>query len=120
MVVKVETAEEKPGNEVRLVGRVSKVPEARQLPSGDTVVTFRVIVPRTARRGGRDPKGVDALECSAWSARARRTAVRLAPEDLVEVHGALRRRFFRSGAAVQSLVEVEVGSVRVIRRASSA
>ena len=38
-------------NSVHLVGRVTATGEPRELPSGDTVLTMRVVVPRTARRG---------------------------------------------------------------------
>src|SRR5689334_15834033 len=59
-------------NSVRLVGRVSAVGEARELPSGDTVHTLRVVVPRAvvARRaskgddGGR--AGVDTIDVACW------------------------------------------------------
>ena len=105
-------------NSIRLVGRVSQPPEERELPSGDRVCTFRVIVPRTVRSGERQT--VDALECAAWTARARRTAATWSPDDVVEVNGALRRRFFQSGAGRVSRVEVEVSSVRTVRRAATA
>jgi single-strand DNA-binding protein len=105
-------------NEVRLVGRVSQDPEERVLPSGDTVWTFRVVVPRE-RGDARSRQTVDALECSAWSARARRSASSWAADDVVEVVGALHRRFFRAGGAVASRVEVEMASGKVIRRAAN-
>lgn len=105
-------------NEVRLVGRVSQEPEERILPSGDVVWTFRVVVPRD-RTGGRSRQSVDALECAAWAARARRSVSAWAVDDVVEVVGSLRRRFFRSAGAVASRVEVEMTSGRVIRRAAS-
>jgi single-strand DNA-binding protein len=103
-------------NEVRLVGRVSRAPEERVLPSGDPVWTFRVVVPRTGN-SGRSRQRVDALECAAWSARARRTVRSWSADDTVEVIGALRRRFFRSAGAVASRVEVEMTTGRIIRRA---
>lgn len=105
-------------NEVRLVGRLSQPPEERVLPSGDTVWTFRVVVPREgATKRPRQP--VDALECAAWSARSRRSVSGWGAGDVVEVVGPLRRRFFRAGGAVASRVEVEMASGRVIRRATS-
>lgn len=104
-------------NQVRLVGRISQRPEERVLPSGDSVWTFRVVVARSA--GGRSRQSVDALECAAWSARARRSVSGWGADDVVEVTGSLRRRFFRSGGAVASRVEVEMASGRVIRRAGS-
>lgn len=105
-------------NEVRLVGRISQAPEQRTLPSGDVLWTFRVIVTRSDDSGGR--QRVDALECAAWSPRAQRSVARWGPDDLVEVCGALRRRFFRSGAGPASRVEVEMTRGRLIRRAATA
>lgn len=105
-------------NEVRLVGRLSQPPEERVLPSGDTVWTFRVVVARPPGRA-RSRQTVDALECAAWTARARRSVATWSAGDVVEVVGALHRRFYRSGAAVGSRVEVEMSSGRLIRRASS-
>lgn len=104
-------------NEVRLVGRVSRPPDERVLPSGDVVWTFRVVVGREP--GGRSRQSVDALECAAWTARARRSVRVWSEGDVVEVTGSLRRRFFRAGAAVSSRVEVEMASGRLIRRAAS-
>ena len=105
-------------NEVRLIGRISRDPEERVLPSGDSVWTFRVVVPR---EGGpaRSRQAVDALECAAWTPRARRSVSSWAADDVVEVVGALHRRFFRAGGAAASRVEVEMTSGKVIRRAAN-
>ncbi len=105
-------------NEVRLVGRVSQQPEERVLPSGDAVWTFRVVVPRAAVPGRRAQ--VDALDCAAWSPRARRSAAAWSVDDVVEVSGALRRRFFRAAGGPASRFEVEMERGRLIRRAGSA
>ena len=105
-------------NEVQLVGRLSQAPEERVLPSGDSVWTFRVVVPR--QRGvSKSRQAVDAIECAAWSARARRSVSTWSADDVVQVTGELHRRFFRAGGAVASRVEVEMSSGRVIRRAGS-
>ena len=103
-------------NEVRLVGRVSQAPQERVLPSGDVLWTFRVVVPRP---DGSGRPSVDALECAAWSSRARRSVASWQPDDVVEVSGAIRRRFFRTGGGPASRVEVEMSRGRVIRRAGS-
>ena len=105
-------------NEVRLVGRISQPPEERVLPSGDSVWTFRVVVPRQAG-AARSRQSVDALECAAWGARPRRSVSGWSADDVVEVVGSLHRRFFRAGGAVGSRVEVEMTSGRLIRRAVS-
>lgn len=107
-----------PVNEVRLVGRISQQPEERLLPSGDTVWTFRVVVARTGDRG-RSRQTVDSLECAVWTGRVRRSVAAWGVDDVVEVSGAMRRRFFRAGGAAASRVEVEVTSGRLIRRAAT-
>jgi single-strand DNA-binding protein len=101
-------------NEVRLVGRLTAEPETKEMPSGDTLVAFRVVVPRVP-----DPKRrttVDALECVAWTPRTKRSVASWRLGDTVEVTGQLRRRFFRGAAGPVSRVEVEVTKARVVRR----
>lgn len=112
-----ELSEGLAANEVRLVGRVSGRPEERVLPSGDRLVTFRVVVTRHQPRGRQT---VDALECVAWTARCRRSVARWDDGDVVELSGSLRRRFYRAGAATVSRVEVETSRARIIRRAATA
>lgn len=104
-------------NEVRLTGRLSAQPEARELPSGDTVVVFRVVVDRAPDK--RSKVSVDAIECTAWSSRARRAVLQRTVGDVVSVEGSLRRRFFRTAAGPASRVEVEASRVTVVRRARS-
>ncbi len=102
-------------NEVRLRGRVTLAPEARVLPSGDTVVSFRVSVPRP---DGAARPGADWVDCAVWTARLRQRVGRWQVGDEVSVEGALRRRVFRSGGGVVPLVEVEVRAVqRAVSRA---
>ena len=105
-------------NEVRLVGRLSQAPEERVLPSGDAVWTFRVVVPRPA--GGRTRQRVDALDCAVWGGRVRASVPTWTADDVVEVTGQLRRRFFSTGGPPVSRVEVEVTSGRLVRRAGRA
>lgn len=106
-------------NEVRLVGRLSQAPVERVLPSGDVLWSFRVVVPRAGPgRSGR--AGVDALDCAAWSGRARRSVRSWQPGDVVQVVGSVRRRFFRTEAGPASRVEVDVSEARLVRRAARA
>ena len=102
-------------NEVRLVGRLATDPQQGELPTGDTVWNLRVIVDRPAA-AVRGPARVDALECAVWAGRLKRSVPSWRAGDVVEVAGALRRRFFRSGGAVASRFEVELTSGKVIRR----
>ena len=102
-------------NDVHLVGRVSAEPVSRELPSGDVLVTIRVVVPRppvSRQVEGRRPASIDTIEVACFSGPTRRSAGTIQVDDTVEVWGALRRRFFRSGAAVQSRYEVEASRLR--------
>jgi single-strand DNA-binding protein len=101
-----------PANDVHLAGRVSAVPQERQLPSGDTVVSFRLIVPRTRAAQRRTRQRVDTVECSVWTSRLRRSALALSAGDEVTVSGELRRTFRRGGGGVTSWVTVDVAEVR--------
>jgi single-strand DNA-binding protein len=105
-------------NEVRLAGRISAGPEERVLPSGDALWTFRLVVPRTPGRGGAR-RGVDALDCAVWGGRVRRSVASWREGDVVEVSGAVRRRFFRVAGGSASRFEVEVEAGRLIHRAAS-
>ncbi len=105
-------------NEVRLLGRVTAQPEQVVLPSGDPLWTFRVTVPRPPDKARPRP-GVDALDCKVWGGRVRRSVQTWSVGDVVEVAGALRRRFFLTPQGRVSRVEVEVTSGRLIRRAGS-
>lgn len=107
-------------NEVRLVGRLAAEPVARELPSGDSLVSFRLVVERAGvptRPGARKPPTVDTLDCAAWRSGVRRSAVRLRTGDVVEVQGALRRRFWRTPGGPASRSEVEVLKVRRVAAA---
>lgn len=119
-----ETAEEPSGlgvNEVIVGGRISSSPEERELPSGDTVVLLRLVVPRSASRP-RAAKGgatVDTIDVACWTKALQRKAVRLEPGDVVTVRGALRRRFWRSPGGPASRYEVEASGLDRCRPAST-
>jgi single-strand DNA-binding protein len=106
-------------NEVSLTGRVGARPEERALPSGDVVVSFRVVVERPPPRRERGPT-VDTIDCNAWLGKVRRTVLAWSPGDVVEVTGALRRRFWRAGAGAASRTEVEVLRARRLAKAAPA
>jgi single-strand DNA-binding protein len=114
------TAQESPPearNCVFLAGRVSSAPIERELPSGDRVLTFRVVMTREpTAMTARSKQVSDWVDCAAWSGRARRSVASWQVGDRVEIEGALRRRFFRGANGASSRVEVEVlGARRVVR-----
>jgi single-strand DNA-binding protein len=105
-------------NEVRLVGRVAADPRPLKLPSGDELLTFRLIVYRTPqRKRSRPGPPQDTLACSVWSAAVQRTVARWRSGDIVEVTGAVRRRFLKTTASPMSVHDIEVLEGRRLQRA---
>jgi single-strand DNA-binding protein len=107
------TSEPSSSADVVLVGRLGAHVEVRELPSGDTVTVFTIVVdrPRTAGRQGSTVK-VDAIACQAFRAAVVNRLGRLEPGQWVRAEGALRRRFWRSGAGLGSAMEVEVSRLQ--------
>lgn len=112
-------------NEVLLVGRLAAPPEQRELPSGDPLVTWRLVVhrPPGGSRTRKAPEGtrevtVDALDCVAWMPALQRAAGRWQPGDVIAVEGALRRRFWRGGGGLGSRYEVEVARAKRVQKAA--
>ncbi|MFC6707401.1 single-stranded DNA-binding protein [Flexivirga alba] len=111
-------------NEVHLVGRLSAPPVVKHLPSGAEVVQLRIVVDRPAGTRAKTPGDVsrsptvDTIDIACWSAESRRRAMSCAGHEVIDVSGALRRRFWRGPAGVASRYEVEAGKLRVIKRAA--
>jgi single-strand DNA-binding protein len=104
-------------NEVVLGGRVSGEPTVRVLPSGDELVSWRLVVGRDNRGlspSGRQLPTVDTIDCVAFKAGVRRVAVRWIGGEVIEVRGELRRRFWRGAQGAASRCEVEVLEIRKI------
>jgi single-strand DNA-binding protein len=109
-------------NEVVLVGRIAAKAEQRELPSGDLLTTWRLVVDRGPTKRpmpeGIRPPTVDTLECIAWSKTIQRSAAGWEPGDVVEVEGALRRRFWRVPTGASSRYEVEVAKAKRVAKAA--
>ena len=97
----VEVEEDYSLNDVLLRGRVSQEAVEKELPSGDKVVEFRLIVTRDKQ------PGVDTLDIGSWSAKSRRTALSLAPDEWVEISGSIHRRFWSGPGGLASRWQVE-------------
>jgi single-strand DNA-binding protein len=95
-------------NEVVVTGRLSAAATTKLLPSGDEIVTWRLVVDRPA--GSR--QRFDTIDCTAFKSRVRRQALGWEPGEVLEVVGALHRRFWRGLAGLQSKCEVEVETAR--------
>jgi single-strand DNA-binding protein len=92
-------------NDLLLRGRVSAPATTKELPSGDKVVEFRLIITRESR------EGVDTLDIAAWSAKSRKIALTLDSDEWIEVSGSIRRRFWQSPAGVASRWQVEAAEI---------
>jgi single-strand DNA-binding protein len=84
-------------NDLLLRGRVSAPAVEKELPSGDKVVEFRLIV--------------DTLDVAAWSSKMRRSALTLKEGEWVEITGAIHRRFWSGPAGVASRWQVEAAEI---------
>ena len=110
-----------PVNEVYLVGRVTSLAIEKELPSGDKVVEFRLVIGRakstSSTSSTRSPKSrtgkkeVDSLDIAAWSSKTRKAALSLKVDTWVEIHGAVRRRFWQAPSGLASRWQVEASTV---------
>lgn len=92
-------------NDCLLRGRVSAPAVERELPSGDRVVEFRLIISRSER------DGVDTLDVAAWSSKSRRSGLSLKAGEWIEVAGSIRRRFWQGPAGLASRWQIEAESI---------
>jgi single-strand DNA-binding protein len=109
-------------NSVVLVGRMAGSAADRTLPSGDVLVTWRVVVrrPAPARTVPAMVRAttVDTIDCASWRADVRRAAAGWSTGDLVRIEGSRRRRFWRTTTGTASRCEVEVTRARMLARVS--
>jgi single-strand DNA-binding protein len=103
-------------NEVTLIGRLAGEIRERPMPSGALLCSFRLVVRRETAAHG---PNIDALDCVAWLTTVRRAVLRWSVGDLIEVRGAVRRRFWRGVSGPVSRCEIEVGLARRLARAGA-
>ena len=103
-------------NDVVLRGRLSAPAELRTLPSGDTLVSFRLVVrrPEPQTRG----RSTDTLPCITYDRALQRRVAAWQPGDVVEIEGALQRRFWRTGSGTASVSEVNCRRGRKVPRSA--
>jgi len=92
-------------NDVLLRGRVSSIAVEKELPSGDKVSEFRIVIARDGELG------FDAIDISAWSSKLRRTANTLKPEEWIEVKGSIKRRFWRGATGLASRWQIDATEI---------
>jgi single-strand DNA-binding protein len=101
-------------NDVVLRGRLSAPPELRPLPSGDTLLLFKLVVRRENPRP-RGPKA-DVITCVSLLPALQRYATAWTTDDVVEVEGALQRRFWRTPTGTAVAYEVNCRHGRKVAR----
>lgn len=103
-------------NDVVLRGRLSAPAEVKTLPSGDTLVSFRLVVrrPEPRVRG----QSTDTLPCIAYDRALQRRITAWQAGDVVDVEGALQRRFWRTGSGTASVTEVNCRRGRKVPRSA--
>ena len=92
-------------NNVLLRGRISTLAIEKELPSGDKVCEFRIVIART------NEEGFDAIDISAWSSKLRRTALALKSDQWVEVTGSIKRRFWRGSTGLASRWQIDANEI---------
>ncbi len=92
-------------NDVLLRGRVSSLAVEKELPSGDKVMEFRIVIARS------NEEGFDTIDISAWSSKLRRTAGSLKSDQWVEVSGSIKRRFWRGAAGLASRWQIDASEI---------
>lgn len=111
---RAEPAVEGPVNHVVLVGRLGATVTQRDLPSGDVLTAFSVVVDRPARRG--DPSRVDTIACQTTRTSVADRVVRWGPGSWIRVEGTLQRRFWRGVHGLASATEVSVATLARVPR----
>ncbi|MFC4592399.1 single-stranded DNA-binding protein [Sphaerisporangium corydalis] len=93
-------------NEVTLVGRLSKPPRGRELPSGDRMTLWGVAV----RRPPEHPSGkkADGIACVTFDPEVGARVAGWRVDDVISVEGALHQRFWGGPTGGASTYEVEV------------
>jgi len=92
-------------NDVLLRGRVSSIAQEKELPSGDKVSEFRIVIARI------NEEGFDTIDISAWSFKVRRTAGSLKIDQWVEVSGSIKRRFWRGATGLASRWQIDASEI---------
>ena len=103
-------------NDVVLRGRLSEAAQSKVLPSGDMLVTWRLVVrrPEPRARG----QSVDVLACVTYDRALQKRVAAWVAGDVVEVEGALQRRFWRTPTGRTSVCEVNCRRGRKVPRSS--
>lgn len=105
-------------NKVHLIGRLGQQSQTKEMPSGDELTTFTVVVPRSGKLRPGSPR-VDSLACQSMKVGIRNKVLSWPAGSWVELEGTLRRRFWQSGNGLASSTEIEVRTLVRVRESTS-
>jgi single-strand DNA-binding protein len=100
-------------NEVMLVGELAAPPQARVMPSGDEVISFRLTVRAPASAANSKS---DSIDCAVWRKDLRARVQKYRVGDVLELTGSVRHRYWRGATGLASRYEVEAEKVRVVTK----
>jgi single-strand DNA-binding protein len=95
-------------NFVVLNGTLSGEIQSHVQADGVEVLQWRLRVPRAEG-------GADSVPCTSSSSRVMKTIVKLKEDQIVELEGSVRSRYWRSGGSTQSRVEIDVTKVSKLK-----
>ncbi|CAN5617377.1 single-stranded DNA-binding protein [soil metagenome] len=99
-------------NQVFLMGNLTRDPELRQIPSGQSVVSFSLALNRSYKdQSGEWKEATDYIDCVAWAQLAERIAQYLSKGRRCLVQGRLQYRSWEQDGQKRSKVEVIANDV---------
>lgn len=99
-------------NHVTLLGNITRDPELRQTPSGQTVISLSLALNRPYKnQSGEWQEATDYIDCVAWSSLAERIHDRCYKGSRVVVIGKLQSRSWEKDGQKRSKVEVLASDV---------
>ncbi|MFG1879238.1 single-stranded DNA-binding protein [Sphaerisporangium sp. NPDC049003] len=93
-------------NEVTLVGRLSRAPRGRELPSGDLMTMWGLAVRRPPDHAS--GKKADGIACVTFDPEVGARVAEWRVDDVVSVEGSLHQRYWAGSGGGASTYEVEV------------
>src|SRR5882757_8802649 len=102
-------------NQVTLMGNLTRDPELRQTPSGQSVCSFSLALNRAYKsQSGEWQEATDYIDCVAWGPLAERVAQYLSRGRRALVQGRLQSRSWEQDGQKRSKVEVLASDVTFV------
>lgn len=96
-------------NKVILLGNLTKDPELRTIPSGQTVASFSLAVNRSWKNAaGEQQEAVDYIDCNAWGKAGELISQYMSKGRSLLVSGRLQQRSWEKDGQKRSKIEVVV------------